>query len=563
MKNGIRNTILNVSFVAMLCLVSILSACTKNPEGSISVTTKNVTDITENSAKCGGSVTSTGFSVGDCGVCYSESSSPTINDSFTKDREGTGSFISTLSNLKSGTTYYVRAYAKTSSGVEYGDEKTFKTLGNGSGGGDSGSGYTINVFADPTAGGTVTGAGTYQQGQNCTVTATANTGYVFSKWTENSSLVSSNSTYSFTVTRSKDLVAHFDIPSYTISASVTPSNGGTVTGIGTYQQGQNCTVTAIALYGYTFANWTEDGNEVSTNASYTFTVSSDRILTANFTYHGTGTVPTGAVNGVFTVSASQYVFFSQGNLQYQASTNTWRFAENQYDYVGEANSNISSYYSGWIDLFGWATSGWSGSEATYYQPWSKDKSNASLYGPPGSQDLTGYYANADWGVYNKITNGGNTTNTWRTLTKNEWEYVFNTRTTITDIRYAKAQVNGVCGIILLPDDWNSDYYNLSNTNVSSANYSTNVISSSIWKNNLEAHGAVFMPAAGRRYDTSVISPNDSGYYWSTSYGNNNNFGESYRYMAYHMCVYNTLFEPMASDGTRSWGMSVRLVCPAE
>ena len=149
------------------------------------------------------------------------------------------------------------------------------------------------------------------------------------------------------------------------------------------------------------------------------------------------------------------------------------------------------------------------------------------------------------------------------MTKNEWDYVFNTRATITGIRYAKAQVNGVCGVILLPDNWISDYYSLSDTNVSSANYSTNVISSSIWENNLEAHGAVFMPAAGQRQNTSVYNLNDNGYYWATSYGNNNNFGESYRYMAYHMCVYNTLFNPMASDGTRSCGMSVRLVCPVE
>ena len=538
-----------IAFFGML----LMASCTKKTEAEISVTTKEVTDITESSAKTGGSVTSTGYSVGDCGVCYGESHNPSLNNSFTKDHEGDGSFSSTLSNLKSGTKYYVRAYAKMSSGIEYGDETSFTTKG----------GYTINVFANPTAGGTVTGAGTYQQGQSCTVTATAKSGYNFTKWTENSNLVSSDASYSFTVTGSKNLEAHFDVQCYTISASAMPSSAGIVTGIGAYPQGQSCTLTAKALYGYTFDNWTEDGNEVSTDPSYTFTVSNDRILTANFTYQGVGTVPTGAINGVFSVSASQYVFFSQGNLQYQASTNTWRFAEEQYDYMGEANSNISSYNSGWIDLFGWGTSGWSESGATYYQPWSKDMSDASLYGPPGSQNLTGYNANADWGVYNKISNGGNTTNTWRTMTKNEWDYVFNTRATITGIRYAKAQVNGVCGVILLPDNWISDYYSLSDTNVSSANYSTNVISSSIWENNLEAHGAVFMPAAGKRQNTSVYNLNDNGYYWATSYGNNNNFGESYRYMAYHMCVYNTLFNPMASDGTRSWGMSVRLVCPVE
>ena len=66
-------------------------------------------------------------------------------------------------------------------------------------------------------------------------------------------------------------------------------------------------------------------------------------------------IPDGALPGLFSVSATQRVYFSQGNLQYQASTDTWRFAEHQYDYVGSDNRSISSTYSGWIDLFGWGT----------------------------------------------------------------------------------------------------------------------------------------------------------------------------------------------------------------
>lgn len=194
---------LNISTLALLLVITCFSACTKSPEGSISVTTKAVTEITETSAKTGGSVTSTGYSVGDCGVCYGESHNPSLNNSFTKDHEGDGSFSSTLSNLKSGTKYYVRAYAKTSSGIEYGDETSFTTKG----------GYTINVFANPTAGGTVTGAGDYQEGQNCTVTATAKTGYIFTYWTENGTQVSTNANYSFTVMDSRTLVAQFNLDS--------------------------------------------------------------------------------------------------------------------------------------------------------------------------------------------------------------------------------------------------------------------------------------------------------------------------------------------------------------
>ena len=102
-------------------------------------------------------------------------------------------------------------------------------------------------------------------------------------------------------------------------------------------------------------------------------------------------VLTGAINGLFSVSASQQVYFSQGNLQYRASTNTWRFAFNQWeDYVGADNANASKTYFGWIDLFGWGTS----ENVSYYYAYGQSTYN--LY------DQTG---KADWG-YNAISNGG-------------------------------------------------------------------------------------------------------------------------------------------------------------
>ena len=145
--------------------------------------------------------------------------------------------------------------------------------------------YTINVSANPANGGTVTGGGNYQVGQSCTVTATANSGFTFTNWTENGNVVSTNRSYTFTVTGNRTLVANFQAQpqNYTISVSANPSNGGTVTGGGTYQQGQQCTVHATANTGYTFTNWTENGNVVSTNANYTFTVTGNRTLVANFT----------------------------------------------------------------------------------------------------------------------------------------------------------------------------------------------------------------------------------------------------------------------------------------
>lgn len=226
--------------------------------------------------------------------------------------------------------------------------------------------------------------------------------------------------------------------------------------------------------------------------------------------------PTGAINGLYSVSVTQQVYFSKGNLQYQASTNTWRFAENQYDCVGSANSNISSSYSGWIDLFGWGTSGYNHG-AVCYQPWSTSNSDYSDYYAYGSSsyNLNDQTGKADWG-YNAISNGGNTENQWRTLTKDEWDYVFNTRGTISGIRYAKATVNGVPGVILLPDVWSTDYYTLSNTNTAGAAYTSNNITLSDWTNSLEANGAVFLPAAGFRDGTTVHYVGSRGYYWSAS-----------------------------------------------
>ena len=144
--------------------------------------------------------------------------------------------------------------------------------------------YTVNVSANPTNGGTVTGGGTYNQGQLCTVNATANSGYTFTNWTENGTVVSSQACYTFTVNNNRNLVANFEaeIPTYNIRLSANPILGGVVTGGGQYQQGQSCTASATPNNGFSFTNWTEGGNVVSTEQNYTFTVTGSRQLTANF-----------------------------------------------------------------------------------------------------------------------------------------------------------------------------------------------------------------------------------------------------------------------------------------
>ena len=274
---------------------------------------------------------------------------------------------------------------------------------------------------------------------------------------------------------------------------------------------------------------------------------------------GQGDSGEGALSGVFSVDGNGHkVVFSQGNLQYQATTNTWRFAEKQWTYVGNDNSKIGQNYSGWIDLFGWGTSGYNcGND--FYHPYdytlNADHINDNQYGPKGQTSLTGSNSKSDWGVYNAISNGGNKAGLWRTLTHNEFDYLIFQRSITSGVRFAKAKVNNIHGLILFPDNWNNSTYSINKANDDAANYSANSISSSNWTK-LENAGCVFLPAAGMRtndYDYTLNhmqAVGTSGEYWTAS-------AEANTTDADHLCFHNEglLF--------RSWprceGRSVRLV----
>ena len=550
----------------------------------------------------------------------------------------------------------------------------------------------IVVTANSPEGGSVSGGGTYLEGTNCTVSATANEGYIFVNWTEDGEEVSTEATYSFTVTGNRTLIANFaasgssgdhayvdlGLPSGLLWATCNvgadnPEEYGDYFAWGetqpkdtynwsTYQycMGNSNTLTKYctdASYGYNgftdnlttllpeddaaTANWgsdwrmptQEEWQELYDNTTVTWTTQNGmngRLFTASngnslflpaagyrdnsslynagsdgfywsssldtdHPFHagdfafksggcnmygntrfygfavrpvcssGQNTTPTGAINDKFTINDNgDQVYFSQGNLQYQASTNTWKFAENQYDYIGDANSNISSSYDGWIDLFGWGTSGYHDSNDPYnvnYQPWSSSDSeldndyNTYGYGPSANMpdmNLTGTSANYDWGVNNPISNGGNAANQWRTLTWTEWNYVLDTRNTPSGIRFAKAQVNDVNGVILLPDDWTTDTYNLNNTNSIGAYYNSNVINVSQWAT-IENVGGVFLPAAGGRFGTTVADVGSRGFYWlSSSYSS---------CCAYYVLLYNAGIYIV--NYNRYLGRSVRLVSDVE
>lgn len=235
----------------------------------------------------------------------------------------------------------------------------------------------------------------------------------------------------------------------------------------------------------------------------------------------------GASNAVFTVASGRTVKFSRGNLQYQASTGTWRFAEHQYDCIGNDNANISSTYSGWIDLFGWGTSGWNSGDNAY-QPWSTSTEDSDYYpgGSSTSNNLTGSYANADWGVYNRISNGGNQAGMWRTLTKDEWYYLLFTRngskvSSTVNARFAVATVGSVDGLIVFPDNFTlPSGISMEGINSTESRFLNNFTTQQ-WSQ-LEGNGALFLPAAGWRYGTQMLNDvGTRGRYWSSSCRNAN------------------------------------------
>ncbi len=244
----------------------------------------------------------------------------------------------------------------------------------------------------------------------------------------------------------------------------------------------------------------------------------------------------GKLSGRFSVSAAKQISFAMGNLQYQASTDTWRFAENQYDVIGEDNKNISSSYSGWIDLFGWGTSGY---RKKYPYMTSTDYSD---YGD-GENDIAG--TDYDWGVYNAISNGGNKAGMWRTLTYDEWYYLFDTRTNAKNLR-GRATVNGQTGYILLPDGWSTPSGMTFTANF--GDFTTNRYSASEWSK-MEYAGAVFFPCAGSRFGTDVSYVGSYGYYWSST-------TDDKALLAYYFYFYSGRAD--VGYGYRSYGYSVRL-----
>lgn len=192
--------------------------------------------------------------------------------------------------------------------------------------------YVVTVVSEDTTKGTVSGGGQYENGTQATVTASPTSGYKLSGWYEGETQVSTDNSYTFTVSGNRTLTARFvEAAVYTITATIDPSGSGTVTGAGQYQEGATVTLVATAGDGYEFSGWQEGGQTVSTGATYTFTATQDRALTAQFTavpsFNPTwtqGTLPTSGTWVDMCYAAGKFVLLgNMGVLLYSSSGAEW------------------------------------------------------------------------------------------------------------------------------------------------------------------------------------------------------------------------------------------------
>ena len=430
--------------------------------------------------------------------------------------------------------------------------------------------YTVAV--------TVSGNGTaaadkasYYAGETAVLTASADNHYHFAGWTGTDSesiLANADGTYAYTVSDAdRTFTAVFEEDTrYTVTVTVTVSGHGTAAADKEfYYDGETAVLTATADEGYTFWQWS-DGE---TSNPRKIVVTEDIELTALFTKDETG-INSNFTEHPFTVGDNENrIAFSQANLQYQAATQTFRFAYNQYDYIGTYNALIAADYAGWIDLFGWGT----GTQPTTntcndcgtYFPFDGDMEDPDdTFDAPSRRHAPqedAYSTFADWGV-NSIINGGNTAGVWRTMTADEWRYLFYLREAASS-KFGFATINGVKGLVVLPDDWElptecafvsstqagmnilDSYFSNSGTN----NFTHNIYNTAQWIK-MENAGAVFLPAAGSRISTTYEGAGTEGYYWSSTDGEGN--------MAIAAFFDNEFFYPNTIRH-RAQGYSVRLV----
>ena len=269
------------------------------------------------------------------------------------------------------------------------------------------------------------------------------------------------------------------------------------------------------------------------------------VITNNM-FYTTGVSMTMSSAVGISISPNKKVRFAPGNLRATNTTAnstsgwTWSFAPTQYSIIGNATANTKVgnnvvTTAGTVDLFGWV--GNSGTLAAYGI---NNNDVSSSYGNTVNEALM-----SDWGVVaNAASLGGH--NDWRTLTNAEWGYLFNNRTNASQ-KYGHGSVNGVNGMIILPDVWVlPDGLSFTAGNSAWANlYTTDQ-----WEK-MEKNGAVFLPAAGYRNGNEVKSVGSFGFYWSST------SSESDAYFAYCVKFDSGNLYPQG-EYNRRFGVSVRL-----
>lgn len=534
------------------------------------VATGMSSDVQYTSFLIQGSITDEGgAAIESKGFCYATTSDPTIENNNISCGQGPESFSVKIQQLQPNTTYYVKAYAKNRLGYSYGAQVVVTTKAY------SVPSVTTNEASDIELNGALLGGVVTDNGGQdlmerglCYSTSSMPT-------VANSKVTNGSSTGAFTV-KLNDLnpgTTYYarayakntagvgygnQVVFQTLQYALPSLSAVTVSNIGLTNADLQCSVSSVTgasvtacgfcvstTSGPTIYNSTVVGADPTSSTltasvahlqyNTTYYVRAFATNVSGMAYSAEKSFKTGSTNLYFSISSTQKVLFSPGNLQYRASTNTWQFASSQTSYIGQGNSNISSSYSGWIDLFGFGT----GDNPTLHSTTSTDYSNF-----------------VEWG--NNVI-GNDPAGTWRTLDAYEFYYILEGRTNAASKR-SMATVGGVKGIILLPDNWSapSGITFVANAEV----YSTNIYSSSQWSQ-MEAKGAVFLPAAGSRSGTTVNSVGQYGCYWKNASckmaASNDYYGQA---LYFHEDDPSEAFDTpgiSSACGLRSAGYSVRLV----
>ncbi len=197
--------------------------------------------------------------------------------------------------------------------------------------------FTLTVVASPAEGGQVIGSGTYKEGEEAQLVASANTGYNFVEWKEDGD---KNAIRKVKVTADATYTALFEKqqapkPEYTITVAASPAEGGTVEGGGKYEEGKTATLTANAAEGYEFVQWSDGVKDnprvvtVTANATYTAEFKKKEVLPTEYTVtvyvspeesgkvEGAGTYKEGETATLVALPAFGYLFdkWSDGNTE--------------------------------------------------------------------------------------------------------------------------------------------------------------------------------------------------------------------------------------------------------